>query len=414
MDIQISNTQKRKERNMKILKFGGIIAIIVIIFLSVLNLIGNSVQRKDLSFGNVDRGAISITVSATGKVIPLNEKIIVAPINSRIMEIYKNAGDSVHQGEPILLLELASIKSEYDKKQDESQIKKSKLVQSQISLQNKISEMKMEAKVKDMKLKQMLTDLKNEYYLDSIGATTKDKIREKQLNCDVAKLELDELKQKITNEQKNSNAEQNVQQLEYNIFEKELAETARLLKDARVLAPQNGTLTYVNDQLGTQVDVGTQIAILSDLSKFKVEAEIADSYADKLSAGAKAIIKSGVDELQGTVINITPSSKNGVIKFMVILDNADSNKLRSGLKVDVYVQHGLKDNVLRIPNIATYFGPGKYDMWVVSGDEAQKRSVTLGESSYQHVEIIDGLQDGEKIILTNLNEYNSKKSLKIK
>lgn len=80
--------------------------------------------------------------------MPLNEEIIIAPINSRIVEVYKNSGDSVSANQPILKLELASVETEYKQKLDEQQMKKSKLVQSSIGIQNKISEMEMQYRVK--------------------------------------------------------------------------------------------------------------------------------------------------------------------------------------------------------------------------------------------------------------------------
>lgn len=414
MDKQIPLERKRKERNKLLLKYGVGVFIIAVIVVVAINILGTSIQLKNLAIGTVDKGNISISVNAVGKVVPLNEEMIVAPINTRILEVYKNPGDSVNKDEPILLLELSSIETQYRQKKDEAEMRRSKLIQSKISIENKVSEMEMQYKVKEMQLRQMKTDLANEHYLDSIGATTQDKIREKQLNYEVSKLELAQLKQKIANEHRNSDAEQTVQQLEYSIFEKELAESARLLKDARILAPQKGTLTFINDQIGAQVSVGTQIAILSDLSHFKVEAEIADSYADKLSMGAKAIVKSGSDRFSGTVVNITPSSQNGIIKFIVILDNSDNSKLRSGLKVDVHVQHGLKDNVLRIPNTSVYIGAGKYEMWVINGDKIEKRNVVLGESSYEYIEVLEGLSEGDRVILSNMSEYKNKNILNIK
>lgn len=139
-----------------------------------------------------------------------------------------------------------------------------------------------------MQVRQMKTDLVNEKYLDSIGASTKDKIREKELNYHVASLELEQLKQKIGNEKRNSVAEQKVQQLDYSIFEKSLEQSARLLRDSQCCSTHSGTLTYVNNQIGSPVAVGAQIAILSDLSHFKVEAEVADSYADKISFRSKS------------------------------------------------------------------------------------------------------------------------------
>ncbi len=78
-------------------------------------------------------------------------------------------------------------------------MRKGKLLQSKIGIENKISEMEMQYRVKEMQLRQMKTDLVNEHYLDSIGASTRDKIREKELNFRVASLELEQLKQKIAN-----------------------------------------------------------------------------------------------------------------------------------------------------------------------------------------------------------------------
>ncbi len=413
MDKLIPIEERRKRRNKLLLRYGSI-AFVVICFVLFLRTIETSIAAKSIQTGTVDTGNINATVNASGKIIPLNEEIIIAPINSRIVEVYKNSGDSVSKNQPILKLELASVETEYNQKLDEREMRKGKLLQSRIGIENKISEMEMQYRVKEMQLRQMKTDLANEHYLDSIGASTRDKIREKELNFRVASLELEQLKQKIANEKRNSVAEQKVQQLDFTIFEKSLAQSARLLRDSRILAPMNGTLTYVNNQIGSPVSVGTQIAILSDLSRFKVEAEIADTYADQLTPGAKAVVRIASAKLQGTVVNIIPSSQNGVIKFIVMLENPDNKNLRSGLRVDAFVEHGFRENVLRIPSGAYYIGPGKYNLWVMKGGEAQKRSVTLGEGSFEYVEVVSGLNKGERVIISNMEQYKDKKSLKIK
>lgn len=373
MDREIPLSEQRKERRKQIIRYGAIIVGLAIVVIIVVNFLQGSISSKNVIIGTVDRGTIEVTVNASGKVIPLTEEIIVSPINSRILEVYKEAGDSVNKDEPILKLELASIETDYKQKLDEKEMKKSKLIQSQVSLDNTISDLQMQLQVKDMKLKQLQTELKNERYLDSIGASTSDKVRQAALNYEVAKLEFQQLKQQIVNEKKNASAEVKVQQLDLSIFEKSLAESARLLKDARILSPQKATLTYVNNQIGSQVSAGTQIAIISDLSHFKVLTEIADSYAEKLSSGAKAIIKIGQLQLEGTVVNITPSVKNGVINFTVMLKDSGNSRLRSGLKTDVYVTHGIQDDVLRIPNSTYYIGAGEYELWVVKNGEAEKK-----------------------------------------
>ncbi|HML63735.1 MAG TPA: HlyD family efflux transporter periplasmic adaptor subunit [Dysgonomonas sp.] len=413
MDREIPLSEQRKERRKQIIRYGAIIVGLAIVVIIVVNFLQGSISSKNVIIGTVDRGTIEVTVNASGKVIPLTEEIIVSPINSRILEVYKEAGDSVNKDEPILKLELASIETDYKQKLDEKEMKKSKLIQSQVSLDNTISDLQMQLQVKDMKLKQLQTELKNERYLDSIGASTSDKVRQAALNYEVAKLELQQLKEQIVNEKKNASAEVKVQQLDLSIFEKSLAESARLLKDARILSPQRATLTYVNNQVGSQVSAGTQIAIVSDLSHFKVLAEIADSYAEKLSSGAKAIIKIGQLQLEGTVVNITPSVKNGVINFTVMLKDSGNSRLRSGLKTDVYVTHGIQDDVLRIPNSTYYIGAGEYELWVVKNGEAEKKKIKLGESSFEYVEVISGLEKGEQVIISDMNQYKNKQKLKI-
>ena len=78
-------------------------------------------------------------------------------------------------------------------------------------------------------------------------------------------------------------AEYQVQELDFSMFQKTLAETKRTLDDAQVRSPWKAILTYINNQIGAQVPEGTQIAVISDLSHFKVEGEIADTYGDRVA-----------------------------------------------------------------------------------------------------------------------------------
>ena len=377
--------------------------------------LGNDLHENELFIRKVDRGPIEISVSASGKLMPLQEEIIVTPINTRILEVYKNPGDSVDEGDPLLKLELASVETEYRQKLDEREMMKSKLEQARVRLNGTISELEMQRRVKSMQAKQLYTDLQDERYLDSIGAGTPDKIRRAELNYEEMKLELQLLEQKIENEHKNARAELRVQELELGILDKTLEEKARLLKDARILSPRKATLTFINRQIGSQVPQGTQVAVVSDLTRLKVDCEIGDQHREKLSVGAKAVIKTGDTELRGTVVTVTPSVTNGIVYFTVVPDEADHPGLRSGLSVDIHVLYGLRQNVLRIPN-STFFkyGPGLYDLWIVREGRAEKREVSLGESSYEYVEITDGLNEGDRVILSDMERYKDKQTLKIR
>ena len=78
-------------------------------------------------------------------------------------------------------------------------------------------------------------------------------------------------------------AEYQVQELDFSMFPKTLAETKRTLDDAQVPSLRKAILNYINNQIGAHVPEGTQIAGISDLSHFKVEGEIADTYGDSVA-----------------------------------------------------------------------------------------------------------------------------------
>ena len=112
--------------------------------------------------------------------------------------------------------------------------------------------------------------------------------------------------------------------------------------------------------------------------------------------------------------DVTPLSKNGVISFTVQLEEDSHRRLRSGLKTDVYVMNAVKDDVLRIANASYYIGKGEYELFVVNGDQLLKRKVQLGDSNYEYVEVISGLEPGDQVVVSDMASYKDKNKLKVK
>ena len=395
MDREISKEVQRKEQRKQFIRIGTAVGGFIVLIVVVISMLQTSLKRKDLNISTVDKGVIEVSVSASGKVIPAFEEIINSPINSRIVEVYKRGGDSVDVGTPILKLDLQSAETEYNKQLDEEQMKSLQLEQQRVTNHNKLSEMEMNLKVSRMELDRKAVELRNERYLDSLGAGTTDKVRQVELDYNVSILKLKEDEQKYKNEQALAEADLKVKELELNIFRKSLAETRRTLEDAQIRSPRKAILTYVNNEIGSQIGQGAKVAIVSDLSHFKIEGEIADTYGDRIAAGSKAVIKIGSEKLDGTVSDVTPLSKNGVISFTVQLEEDNHKRLRSGLKTDVYVMNAVKDDVLRIANSSYYVGKGEYELFVVNGNQLLKRKVQLGYSNFEYVEVVSGLQEGD-------------------
>ncbi|MFR8641282.1 MAG: efflux RND transporter periplasmic adaptor subunit [Phocaeicola vulgatus] len=415
MDREIPKEVRDKERKKKFIKYGAIGVAAVVCIAVLISFMRSSVNRKDLVFSEVDNGTIEVSVSASGKVVPAFEEIINSPINTRIVEVYRKGGDSVDVGTPILKLDLQSTETEYKKLLDEEQMKRYQLEQLKVNNNSYLSDLSMQVKISAMKLNRMEVELRNERYLDSLGSGTTDKVRQAELNFNTGKLELEQLRQQYANESKVKEADLKVKELEFNIFSKSLAEMKRTLDDAQIRSPRKAILTYINNQVGAQVAEGSQVAIISDLSHFKVEGEIADTYGDRVAAGGRAIVKIGNEKLEGTVSSVTPLSKNGVISFIVQLNEDNNKRLRSGLKTDVYVMNAVKEGVLRLANASYYVGRGEYELFVQdSKDEIVKRKVQLGDSNFEYVEVISGLKPGDKVVVSDMSSYKNKNKLKLK
>ena len=166
--------------------------------------------------------------------------------------------------------------------------------------------------------------------------------------------------------------------------------------------------------MGQKVAEGEKIAIVSDLSHFKIDANVADAYADRLRVGNGAIVKIGREKLRGIISNVTPLSANGMIEFSVRLDDEDNRRLRSGLKTDVYVLCDVIEDVVRVGNGSYYTGPGAYEMFVFDGDNSLvRRKVQLGESNYDFVEVLSGLQPGDRVVTNDMKDFRNNKTLKV-
>ena len=388
-------------------------AICVVAVICVFSLMQASLTRKSLVLSVVDRGSIEVSVSASGKVVPAFEEIINSPINSRIVEAYRKGGDSVDVGTPILKLDLQTAETEYKKLLDEEQMRQLQLEQLRISNKGKLSEMEMRLKVSRMELNRKEVEFRNEQYLDSLGAGTTDKVRQAELSYKVGQLQLNEDEQKYLNEQELTEADFKVKELDLAIFRRSLAEMKRTLDDAQIRSPRKAILTFINNEIGAQVSQGTRVAVISDLSRFKIEGEIADAYGDRISVGSRVVVKIGNDKLDGAVSEVTPLSRNGVISFTVQLEENSHPRLRSGLKTDVYVMNAVKDDVMRIANNSYYIGKGVYDLFVVEDGQLVKRKVNLGESNFEMVEVISGLKEGEEVVVSDMSNYKDKNKIKL-
>ena len=123
MDRKIPKEEQRKKMALRLLKIAGAVVAVVLSVVIVVSLSRASVNINHLQICTVTRGSIETSVTASGEVMPAFEEIINSPIASRIIEVYKQTGDTVSRGSALLRLDLESTQNEYYSLLDEKEIR---------------------------------------------------------------------------------------------------------------------------------------------------------------------------------------------------------------------------------------------------------------------------------------------------
>ena len=415
MDREIPKDVQRREARKRWLKIGAVGGGVVGIVVLVIALVGESVKESDLSIAPAEKGTIESSVSASGKIVPLYEQAIVSPVSTKIMEVYCNEGDQVEAGESLLRLDLQSTEMELRRATDEVSMKRNEIEQAALNNATYLTDLEMKIKAKEMSVSHLKAEVANERRLDSIGSGTGDRIREAQLAYETGKLELEQLRMQLHNERKAHAASFRSKQLEGTISSRNLEEMQRTLDDAKVKAPRQGTVTFLNKSLGTSISAGEKLAVVSDLTHFKINGEIPESNSGKLSIGSAVNVRINRNMVKGHISNISPQSVNGLVQFTVLLEDDSDKLLRSGLRTDLNVVYDIHDGVVRIPNGSYFQGPGSYQLFVkTSDDKLERRNVSLGDSNFDYVEVKSGIKPGEMVVVSDMAVYKDKKTVKVK
>lgn len=415
MDRPISEEVKKERRRKLLLKIAVTVAVLVCVIAITPLLFRTSVSLKDLSLAKADRGSIETTINALGKVEPAYEQLIVSPISTRIVDVYCRPGDSLSAGTPIMLLDLADTKTSLAKAEDQHRLKELEIRRKELDNSTSLSDLRLKISVKEMEVNALEVTLENEIYLDSIGSGTGERVREAQMKLETERLQLQQLREQLRNNSMIAEESVNSANVELSILSRDLADMQRKMDDAKIKSPRGATLTFVNDQIGAQVSAGEHIATIADLSHFRISGQFAEGYLDRIAIGSRIKAKVGKKEYDGKITNISPNAAEGMVTFNVALDVSDSPGLRAGLKTDIYIMTDVIDDVIRIRRFPLFKKPGSYELFVLTSDnELTRRTITLGDSNWEYIEVVSGLAEGEQVVVSDMEKYNSQKKLNVK
>jgi len=201
--------------------------------------------------------------------------------------------------------------------------------------------------------------------------------------------------------------------LQAQVLRKELAQQQQLLAQAQVRAPFAGMATWLLTDLGASVEAGQQVAKVSELHNFHVEATVSDFYARYLEAGQPVRVDYSGQAMDGRVQTVLPEIKDGTVTVVVALQDPGNALLRNRLRVDAYIVTAQKADTLVAESGPAFNGKGLQQLFVVEGGLARRVPVELGLADGHSVEIRSGAKAGDRLIASDMSRYRDLQSIRI-
>ena len=203
----------------------------------------------------------------------------------------------------------------------------------------------------------------------------------------------------------NAISENAVIEAKYNYETKQLevSQLKQQIADANIIAPISGIITDKKMMPGEYVNMGSPIATIVDVSNLKTVVFVNEQIVYKLKMGQTATITSDVfpgKEIKGKVIYISPQGdENHNYKIEVLIEKSGAATLKAGTYVRVSFDMQTEGNVLQIPKKALAQGTKNPYVYVAEGNnKASKRKIVLGRESGENIEVLSGLNAGDKVI----------------
>lgn len=414
MDSPISAeviTQKRRKNILLILV--GLAVFVAAIFL-VRSFFKSSISRADFTTAVVETGNIENTITAAGEVLPEFEEVLTSPINASIKSALLDAGTQVKAGQSILMLDKSASENEYNKLKFQLESKRNEIKKLKLNLDKSFFDIQSNNAIKQLRISSLQDNVESAKRLLKAGGGTREDIEQAELALKVAHLEKKQLENEIRSKQQTMQVEAREAQIAAQIQQNDLQELERKLQLANVVASRSGVITYVNKNIGASIREGETVARIADLGSFKVSASVSDDHLEQLHNGMPVIVKYNDTQKRGHVSNVNPSIQNGIVTFDVQLEERNNKQLRPNMKVEVFLVTAAHQNIMRIANGPAFKGLGAQDVFVINGDKAQRRTVQLGMSNFDHVEILKGLKPGDVVISSDMSEFENSKELDIK
>jgi HlyD family secretion protein len=405
----------RRRRKLRRLAFPLVATLAgVVLIVLITGLLHPSIRRDRVRTASVERGEVTATLDASGLVVPEFEHVLTAPVATRVGRILKTPGSAAAPGEPIILLDERDARRDVARLEEQISLKENACRQTELELARSREDLSAQRDIKSLELKSFRITLERNRQRLEMGLIVADEVRKAETDVERASIELQRLNDLLANSEQDLATRLEGLALEISILEKDLDRARERLDRTAVKSDRAGIVTWVITSEGATVVEGEPVARVADLSAYRVDATLSDVLARRLAVGLPATVRSGETRLPGRVHKILPTVENGIVTFQVVLEEGDHPILRPNLRVDVHAVTDRRVSALRVRRGPLLHVDGRDVVYVVRGNEAVQTPVTIGLSNFEFYEIVDGLVEGDEVIISDMSDYRNTKEVKLR
>jgi len=418
MDIKRPGKSKLKRRiRNAVLIVIGLVAIAGITFgLTKLKPAAPTLDRSTAVIDTVKRGQMLRQVRGIGTLVPQLTRWVPAPADGRVERILIQAG--VEVGADTVIAELSNPQMEQQAMDAEFQVKASQADAEALSVRLESENMTQQSAIASI----------NAEYSQAKLQFDADEVLAKQglvadLQLKVSRVHVQDLAARLKVEQqrlainsKSIKAQINAQTSHL----QQLQALAKLKRDQvnalKVRAGTSGVLQQVSVQVGQQVTPGLNMARVADPASLKAELKIAETQIKDVRLGQPVEVDTRNGVIQGQVSRIDPAAREGTFTVDASLTGPLPASARPDLSVDGTIELERLDNVLYVGRPSFGQAQQTVGMFRLSpdGQEAVHTQVTLGRTSVSTIEVVNGLREGDQVIISDTSSVDSYSRIRVR
>jgi len=417
MDIaRPSNARQKRIRQVLYVTIGLAAVGLITLGLSRLKPAAPTVDMAVVWPDTVKRGPMVRQVRGLGTLVPEDIRWIPATTQGRVESITLRPGTPVRADSVILELTNPQVTQAAQDADLQLKAEEANLRNMRVQLQNDYLQQKAAAQTIESDYAQA------KMQLDMNEALAKDKLVS-DLVLRQSKVRADELNSRREIEQTRLKATQDTMQTRLAVQESKVDQTRALVTLRRnemaalkVRAGFAGVLQLVPVERGAQVQPGEKLARVADPSRLKAELKIAETQAKDIQIGQSAEIDTRNGTVKGKVMRIDPSVINGTRTVDVSLDSELPKGAVPDLSVDGTIELERLPDVLFMGRPAFGQEQSTVTLFKIDSDGtyANRTQVKLGVSSVSTVEVLSGLRVGDRVILSDMSQYDAYDRVKLK